>query len=348
MVIKENASLTKALKVINENSKNIVFLENKSKEIVASLSDGDIRRHLKESKDLCIQIDKIANYSFRYVKQNEITKARKIMLKNKINCLPVLNEEKKITSVVFIKDFNKLKTLSIVSKALKIPVVIMAGGKGTRLKPYSDILPKPLIPIGNVTITERIIERFLDFGINNFTMIVNHKRDLVKAYFNGIKNKNYKLEFIDESRPLKTGGGLGFLKSIMKETFFMTNCDIIVDGDYEKFYKKHKQEKNIMTFVCAQKNLVLPYGTIQLDSKKNILSFEEKPKMRFLTNTGFYIIEPEFLNFVPNNKAIDITDMIKVCIKLKKKIGIAKISEEAWHDMGQHEELLRMIDFFGE
>jgi dTDP-glucose pyrophosphorylase len=341
-LISENENLAKAMRAIGANCRGIIFLKNSSNVVKASLTDGDIRRHLLKFGDLSDVVSRAANYNFIYVKESETTKAKDIMQKSQINCLPVLDKNGKLISVVSQSEFLGLKSSYLKSKTA---VVIMAGGKGSRLKTYSNILPKPLIPIGNYTITERIIENFKTFGYGNFHMIINYKKNLIKAYFSELGD-DYKISFIEENTPLKTGGGLKLIESGLNETFFMTNCDIIVDENYLEIYKFHKKKKNIITLVCAEKFVTLPYGVIKLDKSGNVKDIEEKPNLSFITNTGFYVVEPEFLDFIPKNKPIDITDIIGKCINNKEKVGIYKVPEDSWHDMGQPEKLQEMIKFF--
>ncbi|MDE6182004.1 MAG: nucleotidyltransferase, partial [Eubacteriales bacterium] len=138
------------------------------------------------------------------------------------------------------------------------------------------------------------------------------------------------------------GGGLYLIKDIIKETIFLTNCDVLIDYDYSKILDKHKKSKNIATVVCVRKNHNLPYGVIEIDKNENIIEMKEKPKFSFVINTGIYIIEPEFLQYIPENSFIHITDIIEKCIKEGKNIGTYILEEDAWLDMGQFDELEKM------
>ncbi|MDR1467425.1 MAG: NTP transferase domain-containing protein [Oscillospiraceae bacterium] len=343
-LIPENEDLTKAMRAINLNTHGIVFLKDFKNRVKASLTDGDIRRYLLKSNNLSIAASRIANYNFMYIKKHEILKSKEIILKSKINCLPVLDENHDLISIALIDKILKFESIPALAKS-DTPVIIMAGGKGSRLKNYSNILPKPLIPIGNYTITERIIENFREFNYDNFYMIINHKKNLIKAYFSEL-NSNYKIKFIEEAEPLGTGGGLKLLESVVDKTFFITNCDITIDESYIEIYDYHKKQQNMITLVCVKKNINLPYGIIKIDEKNNVRSIEEKPNIPFVTNTGFYVIEPEFLDFITKNEPIDITDVIKKCIDSNKKVGVYRILEDLWQDMGQPKNLEKMVKLF--
>ncbi len=233
------------------------------------------------------------------------------------------------------------------SDALKdVPVVIMAGGKGTRLYPYTKILPKALIPIGDVTITERIIDCFRKFGCSDFYLILNHKAEMIKAYFQEI-DKNYNLTFIREEKFLGTGGGLAYLKGIVDRTFFVSNCDILLNADLECVYQTHRQKNNMITFICAMKDIVIPYGTIEADETGRVRDMKEKPEFSFLTNTGVYVLEPDVIDQLKEDEYIHLPDIARRCMDGGKNVGVFPISEKAWMDMGQFNEMESMMERLG-
>ena len=217
----------------------------------------------------------------------------------------------------------------------------MAGGKGSRLKPYTDILPKPLIPINNITITEHIINHFAEYGCNNIYMVVNYKKEFIKAYFSD-ENEDGNIKFVDEENFGGTGGGLKLLPDeVLCSTFFMTNCDVLIEADYEKILEQHIKQKNIITMICAKKEIVIPYGTVEIKGN-SVVALNEKPKLSYLVNTGMYIIEPKFVNMIPKDAFIHITDIIDQCINNGERVGTYSINDNQWMDMGQLEELQKM------
>lgn len=231
--------------------------------------------------------------------------------------------------------------------ALKdVPLVIMAGGKGTRLYPYTKVLPKPLIPIGDVTITERIIESFRRFGCNDVWMILNHKSNMIKAYMNDI-SKEYSVHFLDEKEFCGTGGGLKLLEGKINKTFFLSNCDILVNADLECVYRTHKMKGNKITFVCAMKDFVIPYGVINTDGSGNILSMTEKPDYSFLINTGLYVIEPDVVDEIASDEFIHLPDLALRYLNKGEKVGVFPVSEKSWMDMGQFSEMEKMKEALG-
>lgn len=332
-IIDEKMKIMDAMKVIDENGRGIVFV-CKDGSLRAVLSDGDVRRYIIAKGNLENEVRDIANYKPKSVKVGSVVDLKSYMKKNKITAVPVVDEEGCILRICF-DDGTEVYNIN----GMNVPIVIMAGGKGTRLYPYTQILPKPLIPIGNKTITEHIIDRFLKVGCTDITMIVNYKKRFIETYF--AEETEYSVKFVEEKEFYGTGGGLKLLKNFT-DTFFMTNCDILLDADYADIYRKHKKEQNIITMVCAKKREEIPYGTIEKDDTGKLVGLTEKPVFSFLVNTGFYVIEPEFLDKIPSDTFIHITDIIQKCMEDGDKVGVYEVEEEAWMDMGQMDELEKM------
>jgi len=338
IMINEDINIRQAAKVLDKTAKQVLLITQDNK-LRAVLTDGDIRRWILKNGDLSAPVKEIANYSPKYITETERYKAKRLMKKYSISSIPVVSTEGEVKSIIF---WNDLDMASVEKKpSLDIPVVIMAGGLGTRLYPYTKILPKPLIPIGDIPIVERIINRFKEFGCNEYYLTVNYKKNMIKAYFEEVV-KNYNIYYIEEDKPLGTGGSLYFLKDKIKSTFFVSNCDILIDSDYEAMYDYHKENKNFITMVCAVKNMVIPYGVVNLNNEGNIQSMVEKPEYSFLTNTGMYIIEPEALQLIKNDTFIHLPDIAKECMDKGMKVGVYPITERAWMDMGQLDEMENM------
>lgn len=335
--IQENV-LAAFKKMNNDDNKcKTLFVCDKDRTFYGTITDGDLRRHIIEDGNLDTCVSKIMNrhpfVSYGHLTQNEDLK--KIMENRYISAIPILNEESKLIGVTTKYD-NKEKI-----KPINVPVVIMAGGKGTRLKPFTNILPKPLIPVGDKTITERIMDKFIENGCHDFYLIVNYKKEFIKTYFSEAL-PDFKIHYIDENEFYGTGGGLSLCKNMFNTTFIMTNCDILIDDSYYKYVEEHKKHGNLVTVVTVKKVIQLPYGVVHSDENGNIVCMEEKPQYTFLTNTGFYIIEPEFVELIPESKFIHMPELLKKCMDKGYRIGTYCIDEQKWMDMGQIDELEKM------
>ena len=219
----------------------------------------------------------------------------------------------------------------------------MAGGKGTRLDPFTRIFPKPLIPIGDNPIIEIIMDKFAKYGMKSFIISVNTKAKMIKAYFEDSRSK-YNISFIDEDKPLGNIGALRFLEGKLKTPFFISNCDIIVECDYTKIYEFHQQHNCDLTIVGSLQHYTIPYGVCDIENGGILKSIKEKPEYDLLVNTGMYVFNPDILKFIPKNEFFNIPDLIKKLKKARKKIGVYPVSEKSWIDVGKLSEYKKHIN----
>ncbi|MDE6847498.1 MAG: NTP transferase domain-containing protein [Lachnospiraceae bacterium] len=336
-VILEDDSLKHALEQLDKITVKVLLVTDNKHAFVASMTDGDVRRAILAGASLETMVSQIANYHPLFLECDDETAAWKVMHERKISALPILDKERKIQKVYIVGENEQKKH----TEKLYVPVVIMAGGLGTRLYPYTKILPKPLIPVFDIPISERIIQSFQEIGCEEFHMIVNYKCNMIKAYFNDIDH-GYNIHFWDEEIPLGTGGGLYLLKDCIGDTFVLTNCDILILDDVRKMVEHHKKEKNQVTMVCSLKNFTIPYGIVNFSEGGEISSFEEKPQLSFFTNTGYYILEPDIFRYISQNEKIGMPDIIDRMRRDGLKVGIYPISENAWLDMGQFDSMESM------
>lgn len=335
-LVDQARSLKETMAVINANSMGFALICD-GRKLLGIVTDGDVRRYLLGGGSLKEAICNIANRKFFYVRENERHIAGTIMEREKISVIPVVNEKQELVDILFDKpDLDKCP-----KEDINLPVVIMAGGKGTRLWPYTNILPKPLIPIDGITVTEQIMNRFSEYGCNEIYIIVNYMKDFIKAYFRE-KSVPQTIHFIEEKSFLGTGGGLQYLNGLIEQPFFLTNCDVLVDCDYAQIFKAHRQQGNTVTMVCARKNLTIPYGTVEIDEKCQILSMKEKPAIEYNINTGVYLVEPQLLDLIPKNQSIHFPQLMERAMEASHNVGTYLIDESQWMDMGQLEELEQM------
>ncbi|MEG2369471.1 MAG: sugar phosphate nucleotidyltransferase [Raoultibacter sp.] len=216
----------------------------------------------------------------------------------------------------------------------EVPLVIMAGGKGTRLYPYTRILPKALVPLGDSTISEQIIHQVHVYGCRDVHFILNHKAGMIRAYFDDL-DRDYDVHYYEEKEFLGTGGGLYLVKEALDSTFILSNCDILIRDDLACAYRTHKEQKNVITFVCAMTNITIPYGVVETDEQGTVAAMREKPEFSFLVNTGVYIVEPEVLSELKENEFIHFPDIAQRCMDAGKRVGVFPVSENSWIDIGE-------------
>jgi len=334
LLVAPDTSLKEALAHMDKiGYKLLIFIDDQQK-FKGLLSIGDIQRAI------------IANYSLdepalNFVREGLITARPDMteamikaeMLKHRLVYMPVINADNKIERVIFWEDI--LQEESHLFPKLGLPVVIMAGGFGTRLKPLTNVLPKPLLPYGDKTILESIIDRFKKFGCVNFDISVNYKADFIQFYFDRIKDKDYNVNLFSEDAPLGTAGSLRLLKDKLKTTFFVSNCDILIEEDYSAIYNFHKEHNHELTLVASLKNYRIPYGTIESGNNGELIDIKEKPELSFMINCGLYILEPHLLSEIPENTFFHITHLMEKIKGRGGKVGVFPISEKSWIDIGE-------------
>lgn len=335
-LVDEKTSVIQALSQLDRNSKKVLFVIKEGR-LVASLTDGDIRRWILSKGSLEAPISAVANYAPKYMPERNLPHAKAYMQQNHIEALPIVNDAMQVIDVVYIFDVD----LSKRRPKLNLPVVIMAGGRGTRLYPYTKILPKPLIPIGDIPIIEHIIGNFKRFGCHDFYLVVNEKKNMIKAYFNEIE-KDYSVTYVDEGVPLGTGGGLSLLKGMIHSTFILSNCDILIDADFEKIHQLHVNNNHTVTMVCSLKTFTIPYGVVDIGENGSIEQMREKPNLTYFTNTGCYFVEPEVIEALQPDTPIGFPDIIEYYRGKGHQVGVYPINEHAWMDMGQLEGMEEM------
>jgi len=346
--INSNNTIYESMKAIDKSGSKCLIVIDHNLKLKGTISDGDLRRSIIDGKKITTKISNIYNKNPKYVYFDKKNKKliKDIFLKDYLDLLPVLNDKKQVIDIIKIDDIFDDKNIAKKFK-IKLPVVIMAGGFGKRLKPFTDILPKPLIPINNVPVIDHIIENFNNNGVNKFIISLNYKSKIMRAYFEEMK-KNIKIEFVEEKKPLGTIGSLSLLENKIPKSFFVTNCDVLIDYNYQEILNSHLFNKNKITIVACSKSFQVPYGNCKIDSDGNLLNIEEKPNYKILINTGMYVINREIIKFIPKNTKFDINNLIKILKDKKIKIGVFPISYQNWLDVGQWNEYKKTIDIFNE
>lgn len=214
----------------------------------------------------------------------------------------------------------------------------MAGGRGSRLKQFSNYFPKPLFPVGEKTAIEHIINNFSNYGVNKFFISVLYKKNLIKSY---LKENNYKnIKYLDEKIPLGTAGCISLLNKKIKNDFFVINCDSILSINYEKLYDFHKKNNFQITIVAASKSFKISYGVCEINKKNGeLIKIKEKPVFNYLVSGGMYLMKASVIKKISRDKPLDMDVLIKKIKKNKGKVGVFPISEDDWTDIGNIEEI---------
>lgn len=339
--IDPDKSIIEALKQMDKLDKKLLLVI-RDKKFVGLLSIGDIQRAIIRNIALDTKIEQILRKDIKVLKpEDNVELVRSLMLEFRMELCPVVNAFNEIEKVYFWEDlFIEKKPKP--AKQFDIPIVIMAGGLGTRLKPLTNVLPKPLIPLNEKSIIEEIIDRFQQHGCKEFFISLNYKAELIEFYLKQQK-LSCNLEFIRESVPSGTAGSLSLLKDRIKNTFFVSNCDIIIEQDYSEILDFHRSNQNEITVVAALKHYPIPYGTIETEAEGKLISIIEKPEYIFKVNSGMYILEPHLMEKIPKDKFFHITNLLEFVIKNNGKVGVFPVSEKSWIDIGDWNQFKVMV-----
>ena len=342
-LITELTSIKEAMRVMDNNSKRIAFVVDEKQRLLGTVTDGDVRRWVLSNGKVSSGVKEIYNNKPRVFGENyDLEDVKKAMLKEKIDCYPVIDANRNIVDVlVWDAVFNGAKKRH--QRKLNVPVVVMAGGSGTRLAPFTEILPKPLIPIKGKPIIEIIIGKLREFGVKKFYISLNYKSKIIKAYFEEIEPK-YQIEYLIERKPLGTAGCLTKLLNTVHSDVLVTNCDIIIDCDYSELVKFHQENGNDITLVGSMRHFVVPYGICEINDGGELSKLQEKPSFDYLVSTGMYVLSQKALTYIPRNKVFHMTDLIERVRKSGGKVSVFPISEKSWIDVGQWEEYRRSVE----
>lgn len=333
-------TIREAMKKMSQIGEKCLVAVDDQKRVFGTLSDGDIRKAILKNVGFDEPISSIYNPKPITLPASGYSKKEAISLfkKGRFDLIPIINEERVLTDILFFESVLDNETTC----DLNVPVVIMAGGKGTRMEPFTKVLPKPLLPIHDKPIIEHIIERFTNIGCTKFYLTVNYKGRVLKAYFEELE-PNYNVHFIDESSPLGTAGCLHLLRDKFNEPFFVSNCDILINANYANLYDFHVEGSYDMTLVASVKEYLIPYGVCEIDSDGQLSHINEKPSYDLLINTGLYVLNPEVLELIPENTFFHITHLIEKANDQGMKVGVFPIDDHAWLDVGQWTEYKKTV-----
>jgi NDP-sugar pyrophosphorylase family protein len=222
--------------------------------------------------------------------------------------------------------------------------VILAGGKGTRLAPYTTVLPKPLMPIGEMPILEIVIRQLALQGFNELTLAVGYLAELLMAYCGDGSKFNVKLDYSKEEQPLGTAGPISLIPNL-GETFLVMNGDLLTTVDYSAMFRYHRERGALATIACYQRDVKIDLGVVEVNSDNWLANYIEKPTYHYSVSMGIYIFEPEVLQYIPRNQRLDLPELIRKLMKADQKVNVYNF-DGYWLDIGRHDDYERAIEEF--
>lgn len=334
-IICENASIKDALVLLNNIAHDTLSLlvVNADEQMAGSLTDGDIRRGLISGAQLTDEISNIMHRDFKYIKQSEFDVAHlKDFRERRILFIPILDEERHIVDVVNLQKYKS---------HLPIDAVLMAGGKGERLRPLTEKTPKPLLPVGGKCIIDHNIDRLMSYGINHINVTVNYLKEQIEEHYSGPRN-GVQVRTFCEPKFLGTIGSIKFVDTFYNDTILVMNSDLFTNIDYEDFFLHFQKHDAEMSVAAVPYNVSIPYGILDLEGRK-IKGLIEKPKYNYYANAGIYLIKKSALAEIPEGEFFNATDLIEKLIAQNKKV-IRYPLNGTWIDIGNPQEYQKAQD----
>lgn len=335
-IISQDKTLLEALSQINNIGSGplVLFVVDNNQRMVGTLTDGDSRRALIAGVSLNDKAEKIMHCNFNYMTVGNMSDVSEIKRQKalKMKLIPVLDEDRHIVDII---DLDRYKT------RLPIDAVLMAGGKGERLRPLTEKTPKPLLTIGEKAIIDHNIDRLISYGINHINVTVNYLKEQIEEHYHEPRN-GIKIETIREPRFLGTIGSVKFVKRFFYDTVLLMNSDLFTNIDYEDFYLHFQQHEAEMSVAAVPYNVSIPYGILDLDGRiiKGLL---EKPKYNYYANAGIYLIKRRALDEIPDGEFFNATDLVEKLISEGKKV-IRYPLNGTWIDIGNPQEYQKAQD----
>lgn len=330
----ETGTAHQALQLINTIAipNMAIFIVNHNQQLVGSLTDGDIRRGLLNGQSIDTPVSSFMNPNSKYFAENEnnfnlVKKYKQLG----IRFIPVVNQDKRIIKLI---DLDKLRSI------IPVDAVLMAGGKGERLKPLTDSIPKPMLKVGDKPIIIRNLERLASYGINKFHISVRHMANQIEDGIREYKPENAIVDFVKEDKPLGTIGSIKLIKEFNNDTILLMNSDLLTNIDFDDFYKKFIDSGSDMQVATVPYHIDVPYAIMDINDKNEVLSFNEKPRYTYYSNAGIYLFKKELISLIPTNDMFDATHFMEEVIANRKKLTSYPILGY-WLDIGRIEDFYK-------
>ncbi len=329
-LVREDESIKSAMqKLDNLASDAILFVVDGNQKLIGSLTDGDLRRGFLRNLDFNSPILDFIHKNPVTIVKNKYSLHQVEKYKNKnYKIIPILNE---VGEIIDILNFRVQKTI------IPAHAVIMAGGEGKRLRPLTASTPKPLLKIGDKPIIEYNIDSLLSYGIRNITLSVNYLADQLVSYFGNGEQKNARINYVKESKPLGTVGSVSLISDFYFDDILVANSDILTNINYADFYSVFKEADADMAVAATTYNVDVPYAIMEVDGKNLATSLREKPRYTYYANAGIYFMKRSVLDIIPKDGYYDITTLMETLINSNKKLITYPITGY-WLDIGKHED----------
>lgn len=321
------------MECVDRGSCGIALVVDQDRSLLGTITDGDVRRAILAGKDLELPVSVLLESKISTDYPKPITahfgekreKFLELLHQNTLHQLPILDNEGKVVDLVMLDDL-------IPTQDLPLQAVIMAGGLGTRLRPLTEDLPKPMLPVGGKPLMELVIEQLRQVGIRRINVTTHYKPEKISEHFGDGSTYGVELKYVNEDRPLGTGGALGLIDK-PTQPILVINGDILTQVDFRTMLAYHQEHRAVMTVAVRQYDIKVPYGVIECEGSR-VCALKEKPQMHLLVNAGVYLLEPKVYEFIPNGKHFNMTDLIQWLLDSDHIVASFPVIEY-WLDIGE-------------
>jgi dTDP-glucose pyrophosphorylase len=308
-----------------------LFIVNEIGTLLGTLTDGDIRRGLIVGKDIDASVENFMNQDFRFLYENHFSLSDLNFLRqNKINLVPIIDKNRTLIKIFDLADRKSL---------LPVDAVIMAGGRGERLKPLTDTVPKPLLRVGDKPIIEHNIDRLIYFGIDNITISIKYLGEQLKEAFGDGQEKGARIGYITEDQPLGTIGAVSLIEDFQNENVLIMNSDLLTNIDFEDFYQSFLEHDADIAIATVPYKVNVPYAVLEVENSR-IRDFKEKPSYTYYSNAGIYLVKKDILKLIPKGCHYNATDLMELLLKNDQNV-ISYPILGYWLDIGKHEDYIK-------
>jgi dTDP-glucose pyrophosphorylase len=333
LLVKPSASIREVMACIDQNAKGIALVVDDDRHLIGTITDGDIRRAILDGIDVDSTIQKLLKRRRATPYPEPITApagtsdAELVQMMNHraIRQIPLLDEEGRVVDLALLNDL-------VMEYETPLTAVVMAGGYGTRLRPLTKDVPKPMLPIGDRPLMELIVEQLRKSGIQRVNVTTHYLADKIKEHFADGQDFGVEIDYVDEYRPLGTAGALGLMEP-PDQPLLVMNGDILTRIDFQAMLSYHREHDADLTVGVRQYDLEVPYGVVECEGPQ-VRRLREKPRYNFLVNAGIYLLEPLVHRYIPNGQRFDMTDLIEKLIKVGRMVVSFPIVEY-WLDIGE-------------
>lgn len=327
ILVNENTTLLETMKIIDESSLQFAVVVDEVNYLLGTVTDGDIRRGILRGEGLDVPIKQVMNPSpITACIENTYSDCLRILKKHKLKQLPIVDMDNRIIDIIFADE-------DPATKNNENTVILMAGGLGTRLRPLTENIPKPMLNVGNKPILETIIEGFKRYGFTNFILSVNYKKEVIQDYFQDGSAFGVSISYIEEDKRMGTAGALSLLKSKPTSPIFVMNGDLLTQVNFEQLLHFHEETDAVATMCVREYEYQNPYGVIETEGQK-LVSIKEKPVLRSFVNAGIYVLSPEVFEYIPQDVFYDMPNLFERLIDEQRNVSAFPV-REYWLDIGR-------------